>query len=79
MTDEEYINIAIEISKNTKYPYGAIIIIKDNQIIGRSDNKTLMETSMYSHAELEAIESASISSETSRHLCDASAFKKDLF
>lgn len=29
------------------------------KIIGRSDDKTLMETSMYSHAELEAIESAS--------------------
>ena len=28
-------------------------------IIGRSDDKTLIETSMYSHAELEAIESAS--------------------
>ena len=58
MTDEQYIDIAIEISKNAKYPYGAIVV-KDNQIIGRSDEKTLMETSMYSHAELEAIESAS--------------------
>ena len=78
MTDEEYINIAIEISKNAKYPYSAIII-KDNQIVGRSDNKTLMETSIYSHAELEAIESTSISSEASRHLRDTSAFKKNLF
>lgn len=58
MNDEKYIDIAIEISKNAKYPYGAIVV-KDNQIIGRSDEKTLMETSMYSHAELEAIESAS--------------------
>ena len=58
MTDEQYIDISIEISKNAKYPYGAIIV-KDNEIIGRSDDKTLMETSMYSHAELEAIESAS--------------------
>ncbi len=58
MSDEEYIDIAIEISKNAKYPYGAIVV-KENQIIGRSDDKTLMETSMYSHAELEAIESAS--------------------
>ena len=56
--DEQYIDIAIEISKNAKYPYGAIVV-KDNQIIGRSDDKTLMATSMYSHAELEAIESAS--------------------
>ena len=58
MTDEKYIDIAIEISKNAKYPYGAIVV-KDGKIIGRSDDKTLMETSMYSHAELEAIESAS--------------------
>lgn len=56
--DEKFIDIAIEISKKAKYPYGAIVV-KDNEIIGRSDDKTLMETSMYSHAELEAIESAS--------------------
>ena len=56
--DKYYIDIAIEISKNAKYPYGAIVV-KDDEIIGRSDDKTLMETSMYSHAELEAIESAS--------------------
>lgn len=58
MSDEEYIDIAIEISKKAKYPYGAIVV-KNNEIIGRSDDKTLMETSMFSHAELEAIESAS--------------------
>lgn len=58
MTDEQYIDIAIEISRKAKYPYGAIVV-NDNQIIGRSDDKTIMETSMYSHAELEAIESAS--------------------
>lgn len=58
MTDEQYIDIAIDISKKAKYPYGAIVV-KDGKIIGRSDDKTLMETSMYSHAELEAIESAS--------------------
>lgn len=58
MTDEQFIDLAIEISKNAKYPYGAIVV-KDNKIIGRSDDATLMETSMYSHAELEAIESAS--------------------
>lgn len=56
--DEYYIDIAIEISKSAKYPYGAIVV-KDNEIIGRSDDSTLMENSMYSHAELEAIESAS--------------------
>lgn len=58
MTDEQYIDIAIDISSKAKYPYGAIVV-KNGMIIGRSDDKTLMETSMYSHAELEAIESAS--------------------
>ena len=58
MNDEKYIDIAIDISEKAKYPYGAIIV-KDDEIIGRSDDKTLMETSMYSHSELEAIESAS--------------------
>ena len=58
MTDEKYIDIAIEISKKAKYPYGAIVV-KDEVIIGRSDDKTLIEESMYSHAELKAIESAS--------------------
>ena len=58
MNDEQFIDIAIEISKKAKYPYGAIVV-KDGEIIGRSDDNTLMGTSMYSHAELEAIESAS--------------------
>ena len=57
MTDEQYIDIAIDISKKAKYPYGAIVV-KDNEIIGRSDDNTLMSKSMYSHAELIAIESA---------------------
>lgn len=56
--DEKFIDMAIEISRKAKYPYGAIVV-KDGEIIGRSDDKTLMETSMYSHAELEAIENAS--------------------
>lgn len=58
MSDENYIDIAIDISKKSKYPYGAIVV-KNGEIIGRSDDKTLIETSMYSHAELAAIESAS--------------------
>ena len=58
MTDEQYIDVAIEISKKAKYPYGAIVV-KDGEIIGRSDDNTLMATSTYSHAELEAIESVS--------------------
>lgn len=56
--DEKFIDIAIEISKKAKYPYGAIVV-KEGKIIGRSDDNTLIENSMYSHAELEAIESAS--------------------
>lgn len=55
--DEKFIDIAIEISKNAKYPYGAIVV-KDNKIIGRSDDDTLISKSMYSHVELMAIESA---------------------
>ena len=58
MNDEQFIDIAIEISKKAKYPYGAIVV-KDGEIIGRSDDNTLMETSMYSHPELKAIESTS--------------------
>lgn len=41
MSDEEFIDIAINISKKAKYPYGAIIV-KDGKIIGRSDDKTLI-------------------------------------
>ncbi len=57
MSNEQFIDIAIEISKNAKYPYGAIVV-KDGEIIGRSDDNTLLKTSMYLHPELEAIESA---------------------
>ena len=57
MTDKEYMNIAIEISKKSTYPYGAIIV-KDNQIIGRSDADTVVSESAFSHAELVAIEDA---------------------
>ncbi len=42
MTGEQYIDIAIDIFKKTKYPYGAIVV-KDDKIIGRSDDKTLIE------------------------------------
>ena len=58
MNDEQFIDIAIEISKKAKYPYGAIVV-KDGVIIGRSDDNTIMEMSIFSHPELEAIESAS--------------------
>lgn len=58
MNDEKYIDIAIDISKKAKYPYGAIIV-KDDKIIGRSDDETLIGKTMFSHPELQAIESAS--------------------
>lgn len=73
MTDEQYIDIAIDISKKAKYPYGAIVV-KDGNIIGRSDDRTLMETSMYSHAELEAIESASKNKNLYGDLKDATIY-----
>lgn len=57
MTDKDYMNIAIELSKKAYYPYGAIIV-RDNEIIGRSDKKTPVSESAYSHAELRAIEDA---------------------
>lgn len=38
MSDEKYIDVAIDISKKAKYPYGAIVV-KDNMIIGRSDDE----------------------------------------
>ena len=59
MSDSEYMNIAIEISKKAfaKYPYGAIVV-KDGKIIGRSDVSTPASKSEYCHAELIAIENA---------------------
>lgn len=36
MTDKEYMQIAIDISKTESYPYGAIIV-KNDKIVGRSD------------------------------------------
>ena len=57
MTDKEYMDIAIEISKKAVYPYGAIIV-KDNQIIGRSDVDSPVCKSGFAHAEITAIENA---------------------
>ena len=58
MNDEQFIDIAIEISKKAKYQYGAIIV-KDDKIIGRSDDDTIIGKTIFSHPELQAIESAS--------------------
>lgn len=53
MTDKDYMQIAIDISKKAKYPFGAIIV-KDGDIIGRSDVK-VKNKSMIDHAEYVAI------------------------
>lgn len=57
MNDEKFIDIAIELSKKAFYPYGAIIV-KDGQIIGRSDVDVPVSKTGFSHAELRAIEDA---------------------
>jgi len=57
MTDKEYMQIAIDISKQSKYPYGAIVV-KDNKIIGRSDSKKVKINTCYTHSEFVAIQDA---------------------
>lgn len=59
MTDKEYMQIAIDISKTSRYPYGAIVV-RDDKIIGRSDAGGFGDclNSLFSHAELAAIENA---------------------
>ena len=57
MTDKEYMQIAIDISKSAKYPYGAIVV-KDGKIIGRSDSKKVKLNGCYTHAEFVAIQDA---------------------
>ena len=57
MTDKDYIDITIEISKTATFPHGAIIV-KENKIIGRSDKATLMPQTLFTHAELYAMEDA---------------------
>lgn len=55
--DEKFIDIAIELSKKSMYPYGAIIV-KNGEIIGRSDVDVPVSKTSFSHAELRAIENA---------------------
>lgn len=57
MGDKNFMKIAIEISSKAEYPYGAIIV-RDGEIIGRSDADTAVSKSEFSHAELVAIEDA---------------------
>lgn len=55
--DEKFIDIAIELSKKSTYPYGAIIV-RNGEIIGRSDVEVPVSKTGFSHAELRAIENA---------------------
>ncbi len=66
MNDEEYMNIAIELSEKGEYPYGAIIV-RDGKIIGRSDAEVPIANTAISHAELRAIEDAM--GKMGGHLC----------
>ena len=64
--DKEYMDLAIELSAKAIYPYGAIIV-KDGQIIGRSDTDTPVAKTQFGHAEITAIEEAM--SHLGGHLC----------
>ena len=58
MTDREYMQIAIDISKKAAYPFGAIIV-KDDKIVGRSDAIPKNGNDrLYSHSEYRAIRDA---------------------
>ncbi len=58
MTDREYMQIAIDISKTAKYPYGAIVVNRGGKIIGRSDSPKVNLNGCYTHAEFVAIQDA---------------------
>lgn len=64
--DEKFIDIAIELSKKAYYPYGAIIV-RNGEIIGRSDVDVPISKTGFSHAELRAIEDAM--EKLGGHLC----------
>ena len=55
--DEKFIDMAIDISSKSFYPYGALVV-RNGKIIGRSDIDSPIKNSIYTHAELIAIESA---------------------
>lgn len=57
MSDKDYMNLAIELSKKAFYPYGAVIV-KDHEIIGRSDADVPVSKTGFSHETLRAIEDA---------------------
>lgn len=55
--DEKFIDIAIDLSSKAKFPYGAIVVRK-GKIIGKSNDSVPVSDTIYTHAELIAIESA---------------------
>ena len=56
-SDENFIDVAIDISRNSFYPFGAIVV-RDGRIIGRSDDNVPSKNTVFQHAELIAIDSA---------------------
>ncbi len=71
MTDKEYMQIAIDISRESKTPYGAIIV-QDDKIIGRSDK--FKTDSLYHHAEWKAIQDAIKKPSLHNQLCGATIY-----
>lgn len=57
MTDEEFMQIAIDESKKGDWPYGAVIV-KDGVIIARGFNTTARDRDTTAHAEVNAIRAA---------------------
>ena len=55
--DEKFIDIAIDLSEKSLYPYGAIVV-RNGEIIGKSSDEVPIRNTIYTHAELIAIESA---------------------
>lgn len=72
MNDKDYMKIAIDISKNSKTPYGAIIV-KDDKIIGRSDSGVNGDK-LYHHAEYKAIQDAIEKQSLHDQLCGATIY-----
>lgn len=55
--DDKFIDMAIELSAKSFYPFGAIVV-RHGKIIGKSDDITPTKDTIFTHAELIAIESA---------------------
>ena len=55
--DIKFMKMAIELSKNGEYPYGAVIV-RNGKVIGRSDADTNVKKSIFKHAQMSAIEDA---------------------